>query len=116
MIRLVLLLLLLAVPARAQRQMVVAAHPLAAEAGMAMLRAGGTALDAAIATQAVLAVVEPQASGLAGGALLLHWDATAHRLAAWEGRETAPAAVPPGLFLRDGQPMPFLDAAIGGRA
>jgi gamma-glutamyltranspeptidase/glutathione hydrolase len=116
MIRLVLLLLLLAVPARAQRQMVVAAHPLAAEAGMAVLRAGGNAIDAAIATQAVLAVVEPQASGLAGGALLLHWDATARRLVAWDGREAAPAAVPPGLFLRDGQPIPFYDAVIGGRA
>ena len=116
MIRLALLLLLLAVPARAQRQMVVAAHPLAAEAGMAMLRAGGTAVDAAVATQAMLAVVEPQASGLAGGALMLHWDAASRRLAAWDGRETAPAAAPPGLFLRDGQPMPFHDAVVGGRA
>ncbi|MFC7474762.1 gamma-glutamyltransferase [Dankookia sp. GCM10030260] len=116
MIRLVLLLLILAVPARAQRQMVVAAHPLAAEAGMAMLRAGGTALDAAIATQAMLAVVEPQASGLAGGALLLHWDAAARHLAAWDGREAAPAAASSTLFLRDGQPMPFLEAAVGGRA
>ncbi|TDH63957.1 gamma-glutamyltransferase [Dankookia rubra] len=116
MIRLVLLLLLLAVPARAQRQMIAVAHPLAAEAGSAMLRAGGNAIDAAIAAQAMLAVVEPQASGLAGGALLLHWDAAARRLAAWDGRETAPAAAPPGLFLRDGQPMPFLDAAVGGRA
>src|SRR4051812_6651476 len=116
MIRLVLLLLLVALPARAQRQMVAAAHPLAAEAGMAMLRAGGTALDAAVATQAVLAVVEPQASGLAGGALLLQWDAATRSLTAWDGREAAPAAAPPGLFLRDGQPMPFYDAVIGGRA
>ncbi len=116
MIRLILLLLLVALPARAQRQMVAAAHPLAAEAGMAMLRAGGTALDAAVATQAVLAVVEPQASGLAGGALLMHWDAGARRLAAWDGRETAPAAASPMLFLRDGQPMAFHEAAIGGRA
>src|SRR3954470_3218290 len=113
---LLLLLLLLAVPARAQRQMVAAAHPLAAEAGMAMLRAGGNAIDASIAAQAMLAVVEPQASGLAGGALLLHWDAAARRLAAWDGREAAPAAAPPGLVLRDGQPMPFYDAVIGGRA
>ncbi|MFZ4406470.1 MAG: gamma-glutamyltransferase [Paracraurococcus sp.] len=116
MIRLILLLLLIALPARAQRQMVAAAHPLAAEAGMAMLRAGGTALDAAVATQAMLAVVEPQASGLAGGALLMHWDAGARRLAAWDGRETAPAAASPTLFLRDGQPMAFHEAAIGGRA
>ncbi|MCB4822550.1 gamma-glutamyltransferase [Roseicella aerolata] len=120
MIRLVLLLLLVALaasaPARAQRQMVAAAHPLAAEAGMAMLRAGGTALDAAIATQAVLAVVEPQSSGLGGGALMLHWDAGARRLSAWDGRETAPAALPSTLFLRDGQPMGFHEAAVGGRA
>ncbi|TCZ55432.1 gamma-glutamyltransferase [Roseicella aquatilis] len=116
MIRLVLLLLLVALPAAAQRRMVAAAHPLAAEAGMAMLRAGGTALDAAIAVQAVLAVVEPQASGLGGGALLLHWDGKARRLSAWDGRETAPAAVSPTLFLRDGQPLPFHEAAVGGRA
>jgi gamma-glutamyltranspeptidase/glutathione hydrolase len=120
MVRLILLLLFLALPgfrpAWAQRQMVVAAHPLAAEAGMATLRAGGNALDAAIATQAVLAVVEPHASGLGGGALLLHWDAGARRLSAWDGRETAPAAVLPTLFLRDGQPMGFYEAAVGGRA
>jgi gamma-glutamyltranspeptidase/glutathione hydrolase len=116
MIRLVLVLLLLALPARAQRQMVVVAHPLAAEAGMTMLRAGGTALDAAIAAQAVLAVVEPQSSGLGGGALLLHWDSGSRRLSAWDGRETAPAAVPPTLFLREGQPMGFYEAAVGGRA
>lgn len=116
MIRLVLLLLLAALPAAAQRQMVAAAHPLAAEAGMAMLRAGGTALDAAVATQAMLAVVEPQASGLGGGALLLAWDARARRLSAWDGREVAPAAAPPSLFLRDGQPLAFHEAAVGGRA
>ncbi|MFC7539261.1 gamma-glutamyltransferase [Siccirubricoccus deserti] len=110
MVRLLLLLLLLAVsaqtPARAQRQMVAAAHPLAAEAGMAMLRAGGGAIDAAIAAGAMLGLVEPQSSGLGGGALMLHWDAAERRLAAWDGREVAPAAAPPGLFLRDGQPCP----------
>jgi gamma-glutamyltranspeptidase/glutathione hydrolase len=115
MLRLVLLLLLAASPALAQRQMVVAAHPLAAEAGMAALRAGGNALDAAVAVQAMLAVVEPQASGLAGGAFLLHWDAGAQKLAAWDGRESAPAAASPGLFLRDGRPLPFEEAAVGGR-
>ncbi|MDO9707916.1 gamma-glutamyltransferase [Paracraurococcus lichenis] len=111
-----MLLLLLALPAQAQRQMVAAAHPLAAEAGLAVLRAGGNAVDAAVAIQAVLAVVEPQASGLGGGALLLHWDAGARKLSAWDGREAAPAAVPPTLFLRDGQPMGFYEAAVGGRA
>jgi gamma-glutamyltranspeptidase/glutathione hydrolase len=116
MARLLLLLLCLAFPAQAQRQMVVAAHPAAAEAGLAMLRAGGNAVDAAIATQAMLTLVEPQASGLGGGALMLHWDAAARRLAAWDGRETAPAAASPALFLRDGQPMGFYEAAVGGRA
>ncbi len=98
------------------RSMVAAAHPLAAAAGMQVLRQGGTALDAAIAVQAVLGLVEPQSSGLGGGALLLHWDAAAHRVAAWDGRETAPAAATPDLFLRDGRPLPFHAAAVGGRA
>ena len=120
MARLILLLLCLALPgagqAQAPRQMVAAAHPMAAEAGLAMLRAGGSALDAAIAAQAMLALVEPQSSGLGGGALMLHWDAATRRLAAWDGRETAPAAAPPTLFLKDGQPIGFLEAAVGGRA
>ncbi|WP_043364533.1 gamma-glutamyltransferase [Belnapia sp. F-4-1] len=116
MARLVLLLLCLAFPAQAQRQMVVAAHPMASAAGLAMLRAGGNAVDAAIATQAMLTLVEPQASGIGGGALMLHWDAAARRLATWDGRETAPAAASPSLFLRDGQPMGFHEAAVGGRA
>jgi gamma-glutamyltranspeptidase/glutathione hydrolase len=119
MIRRLLLLLLLAAPAAAQtadRHMVAAAHPLAAEAGLAMLRAGGSAVDAAIAAQMVLTLVEPQSSGIGGGALLLHWNATARTLAAWDGRETAPAAATPDLFLRDGRPMPFFDAVVGGRS
>ncbi|MFN6954686.1 MAG: gamma-glutamyltransferase [Acetobacteraceae bacterium] len=117
--RLLLLLLLAAAPAGAQtaeRHMIAAAHPLAAEAGLAMLRAGGTALDAAIAAQMVLTLVEPQSSGIGGGALLLHRDAASRAIAAWDGRETAPAAATPGLFLRDGRPMPFFDAVVGGRS
>jgi len=110
------LALLAALPAGAQRQMVAAAHPLAAEAGLAVLKAGGTALDAAVATQAMLTVVEPHASGFGGGALLLHWDASARTLTAWDGRETAPAAAAPTLFQQDGRPMRFPDAATGGRA
>jgi gamma-glutamyltranspeptidase/glutathione hydrolase len=73
------------------RDLVVAAHPLAVEAGVEMLAAGGSALDAAIAAQWMLGLVEPQSSGLGGGALMLHRDA-AGRLEAWDGRETAPAA------------------------
>lgn len=116
MTRLILLLVCLALPAHAQRQMVVAANPMAAEAGQAMLRAGGGAIDAAIAAQAMLTLVEPQSSGIGGGALMLHWDAVTSRLSAWDGRETAPAAASPGLFLQDGQPMAFHEAAVGGRA
>ncbi len=113
---LLLLCLVLAGPAAAQpaRQMVAAAHPLAAQAGREILNAGGNALDAAIAVQAVLSLVEPQSSGIGGGALLLHWNG--RQLAAWDGREAAPAAATPELFLRNGQPLPFHEAAVGGRA
>ncbi len=80
-----------------------------------MLKAGGSALDAAVAVQMVLALVEPQSSGLGGGAFLLHWDGQA--VQAWDGRETAPAQADERLFLRaDGQPMSFRDAVVGGRA
>lgn len=100
---------------RFERQAVAAANPLAAAAGLEMLRAGGNALDAAIAVQLVLGVVEPQSSGLGGGALLLHWDG--QRLDAWDGRETAPAAADERLFLdAKGQPLPFMQALVGGRA
>ncbi|MEI6160513.1 MAG: gamma-glutamyltransferase [Roseococcus sp.] len=115
------LLLLLAAPAGAQpvvaqNQMVVASHPAAAEAGQAILRAGGSAVDAAIAVQAVLTLVEPQSSGIGGGAFLLHWNPATRELAAWDGRETAPAAARSDLFLRDGRPMDFFEAVVGGRA
>ena len=97
------------------RMAVAAANPLATEAGYAMLRAGGSALDAAIAVQMVLTLVEPQASGIGGGAFLLHWDGQA--LDAWDGRETAPAGVDETLFLQaDGRPMDFMAAVVGGRA
>jgi len=96
--------------------MVAAAHPLAAEAGLAVLREGGSAVDAAVAVQMVLTLVEPQSSGIGGGAFLLHFDAGTGRLAAWDGRETAPAAAGPDLFLRDGRPMPLLQAMPGGRS
>jgi gamma-glutamyltranspeptidase / glutathione hydrolase len=91
----------------AKRHMVVAAHPLAAEAGLAMLRKGGSAADAAIATQMVLNLVEPQSSGVGGGAFILYWDQAAKQLAGLDGRETAPAAATPKLFLGpDGKPLP----------
>jgi gamma-glutamyltranspeptidase/glutathione hydrolase len=101
----------------APRQMVAAANPLAAEAGMAMLRQGGSATDAAIATALVLGLVEPQSSGLGGGAFLLHYAAENGAVAAYDGRETAPLAADEGLFLQpDGEPMAFWDAVVGGRS
>ena len=100
----------------AQRHMVAAGHPLAVEAGLAMLREGGSALDAAVAVQAVLTLVEPQASGIGGGAFIMFHRAADGGMEAWDGREAAPAAATPALFLRDGRPMPFLEAMPGGRA
>lgn len=101
----------------AQNHMVAAAHPLAAEAGRQILRDGGSAVDAAITVQAVLGLVEPQSSGIGGGAFLLHWDQARKRTTAYDGRETAPAAITPDLFLQsDGLPLGFRDAFTGGRA
>lgn len=98
-----------------RRHAVATAHPLASEAGLQVLREGGTALDAAIAAQLVLALVEPQSSGLGGGAFLVHWDG--REVQAWDGRETAPAAVDEQLFLGPGgQPVGFDVAVKGGRA
>ena len=92
---------------------VAAANPLATDAGYQILKAGGSAVDAAIAVQMVLGLVEPQSSGLAGGAFLLHWDGAS--LVALDGRETAPAAADEKLFLqKDGKPMPFQQAVLGG--
>ncbi|HPM69267.1 MAG TPA: gamma-glutamyltransferase, partial [Piscinibacter sp.] len=98
----------------ATRHMVSAAHPLAVQAGLRMLSGGGSAVDAAIATQMVLALVEPQSSGLGGGLFLVHHDG--RRVQAYDGRETAPAQAGPGLFLREGRPMGFAEALVGGRA
>ncbi len=101
----------------ARRQMVVAAHPLAADAGAEILAAGGTAVDAMIAAQLVLGLVEPQSSGLGGGAFLLTWNPVRGELKSYDGRETAPAAATAADFLSaDGKPMPFFEAALGGRS
>ena len=103
--------------AAADKQMVAAANPLAAEAGRDILRAGGSAIDAAIATSLVLNLVEPQSAGIGGGAFLLHYDGKSGDVTAYDGRETAPAAVGPDLFLRpDGEPMGFWEAVVGGRS
>jgi gamma-glutamyltranspeptidase/glutathione hydrolase len=100
---------------KAKKRMVVAAHPLAAEAGLAMLRQGGSAVDAGIATQMVLNLVEPQSSGIGGGAFMLYWDAAAHAVKSYDGRETAPAAATSELFLdADGKPLPRDAAKASG--
>lgn len=100
----------------ATRHMVAAANPLAAEAGRAILREGGSAVDAAIAVQLVLNLVEPQSSGIGGGAFLLHWDQARRSTTSLDGRETAPAAATPERFIADGKPMPFMAAVVGGRS
>jgi gamma-glutamyltranspeptidase/glutathione hydrolase len=104
-------------PVKAERHMIVAAHPLAAEAGREMLRAGGAAVDAAIAAQMVLTLVEPQSSGIGGGGFLLHFNAKTGDIAAYDGRETAPAGAHPYMFLDGrGNEKAFLDAALGGQS
>lgn len=100
----------------AQHHMVVAANPLAVEAGREMLRRGGTAVDAAIATQLVLGLVEPQSSGLGGGSFMVLAEPGGH-ITTYDGREMAGAGVTPTLFLGvDGQPLKFFDALKKGRA
>ncbi|WP_175748962.1 gamma-glutamyltransferase [Burkholderia pyrrocinia] len=98
-----------------QHSMIAAANPLATQAGYEMLKAGGTAIDAAIATQMVLALVEPQSSGIGGGAFMLYFDGKATQ--AYDGRETAPAAATDRLFYGPtGQPMGFYEGVVGGRS
>ncbi|MES3001175.1 MAG: gamma-glutamyltransferase family protein [Pseudomonadota bacterium] len=99
----------------AKRFAVAAANPLATEAGYQILRSGGSATDAAIAVQMVLALVEPQSSGIGGGALLLHFNGK--EVEAFDGRETAPAAADEKMFLAaDGKPLSFYAAVVGGRS
>ncbi|HXU41104.1 MAG TPA: gamma-glutamyltransferase [Burkholderiales bacterium] len=100
----------------AQRFIVAAAHPLAVEAGVEVLARGGSALDAAIAVQLVLGLVEPESSGIGGGAFLLYWSEKEKKLRTYDGRETAPAAARGDRFLKNGKPMAFLEAAVGGRS
>lgn len=101
----------------AERQLVVSAHPLATRAGYQVLQQGGSAADAAVAIQAMLTLVEPQSSGIGGGAFMLYWDADKRRLQAFDGRETAPAQADAALFLQsDGSPMRWQDALVGARS
>ena len=96
------------------RQAVAAANPLATDAGHQVLRAGGSALDAAIAVQMVLGLVEPQSSGIGGGAFLLHFDG--QKVTAHDGRETAPAGARGDMFLDQGEPLPFDEAVQSGHS
>ncbi|MEX2200238.1 MAG: gamma-glutamyltransferase [Dongiaceae bacterium] len=101
----------------AEQHLIVAAHPLAAEAGLEILRAGGSAVDATIAAQLVLNLVEPQSSGIGGGGFLLHFDATSGTTLAYDGRETAPMGASENLFLDDaGNPLDFHVAVESGRS
>jgi len=102
-------------PVRAEKWMISVANPHAAKAGREMLRAGGGAIDAAIAAEMVLNLVEPQSSGIGGGGFLLHFNAGNGELAAYDGRETAPATATPDMFMNaDGTPRRFFDAVVGG--
>jgi gamma-glutamyltranspeptidase/glutathione hydrolase len=107
-----------AAPAATQGQaMVAAANPMAVEAGLKVLRAGGSAVDAAVAVQAVLGLVEPQSSGLGGGAFLTYYDAETKQVTAYNGREMAPSGASPDMFLGpDGKPMNRREAILSGRS
>lgn len=100
---------------KAKKQMVVAANPYASEAGFAILQKGGNAIDAMVTVQTVLGLVEPQSSGLGGGAFLVYFDAETQKLTTYDGRETAPQAATADMFLNaNGEPVYFFDAVIGG--
>ncbi len=101
---------------KAQEYMVAAANPYATEAGMRILEQGGSAIDAAIAVQMVLTLVEPESSGIGGGAFALHWDNENKKLSSFDGREKAPMAADEKLFQENGKNMNWWEALAGGRA
>lgn len=101
----------------ANNYMVAAANPHAVKAGYDVLKAGGSAMDAMVAVQAMLGLVEPQSSGLGGGAFLVYYDAASKKLTTFDGRETAPMSATPELFQdENGKPLKFYDAVVGGRS
>jgi gamma-glutamyltranspeptidase/glutathione hydrolase len=103
-------------PAGAQ-PFVIAANPLAAKAGIDVLKRGGSAVDAAVAVQAMLGLVEPQSSGIGGGAFMTYYDAATRKVTVYDGREVAPAQASPSMFLgSDGKPLPFGTAVLSGRS
>ena len=105
------------VAAAQQEAFVIAANPLAAQAGLEVLKRNGSAVDAAIAVQAMLSLVEPQSSGIGGGAFMTYYDARTGKVSVLDGREVAPAQATPSMFLRaDGTPLSFGEAVLSGRA
>lgn len=105
------------VAATERQAFVAAAHPLAVEAGLNVLRRGGSAVDAAVAVQAMLSLVEPQSSGLGGGAFMVRYDAKTRAVTVYDGRETAPAGATPDMLMGpDGKPLGFRTAVLSGRA
>ncbi|MCG9575161.1 gamma-glutamyltransferase [Vibrio tubiashii] len=101
----------------AKEWMVTAANPIATQAGADILAKGGNAIDAMVTTQLMLGLVEPQSSGIGGGAFLVYWDAKNQQLTTYDGRETAPLDATPRLFQDDnGEPLKFYDAVVGGRS
>ncbi len=99
------------------KYMVASANPYATKAGFAMLEQGGSAVDAAIATQLVLSLVEPQSSGIGGGTFMLYWNNAKQELTTFDGRETAPTLATSDLFLdQQGKPLPWIKAVVGGRS
>jgi len=104
-------------PVASAEPFAIAANPLAARAGLNVLRRGGSAVDAAIAMQAMLSLVEPQSSSVAGGAFITYLDGRTGKLSVYDGREVAPAQATPGMFLDTaGRPLPFNAAVVSGRA
>ncbi len=100
-----------------QKFMVAAANPYASQAGFDILKKGGSAVDAAIAVQLVLSLVEPQSSGIGGGTFMLHWHNEKKQLTTFDGRETAPQEVTSDLFLAgNGKPLKWVDAVVGGKS
>jgi gamma-glutamyltranspeptidase / glutathione hydrolase len=104
-------------PRSATEPFVIAANPLGAQAGLNILKRGGSAVDAAIAMQAMLSLVEPQSSSVAGGAFMTYYDARTHKITVYDGREVAPAQAVSTMFLdSSGKPLPFARAVLSGRA
>src|SRR4051812_21668586 len=104
-----------AVQARTTEQFVIAANPLAAEAGLNILKRGGSAVDAAVAIQAMLSLVEPQSSGVGGGAFMTYFDARTGKIVVYDGREVAPAQAVSTMFLDpSARPLPFNTAVVSG--